>query len=58
MPTKSKGPDPYIEQPKSQVEIQNEDNAIHLKGKEPILTKYVRIHIHLIKVFEINQKVL
>ena len=37
MPTK-------FEQPKPEVEIQNEDNAIHSKVKEPVLAKYVRRH--------------
>ena len=37
MPTES-------EQPKPGLEIQNEDNWIQLKGKEPTLAKYVRRH--------------
>ena len=44
MPIKSEGPEPQTKQPKSQVEIQKEDNAIHSQDKEPILTKYVRRH--------------
>ena len=44
MPIKSEGPEPQTEQLESQVEIQEEDNAIHSKGKEPILAKYVRRH--------------
>ena len=32
------------EQLDPKVEIQNEDSVIHLKGKEPVLTKYVRQH--------------
>ena len=44
MPTESEGPEPQTEQPESQVEIQKEDNAIHSKGKEPVLAKYVRRH--------------
>ena len=35
MPTESKQPEP-------KVEIQENDNAIHSRGKEPILAKYVR----------------
>ena len=33
MPTKFEGPKPQSKQPKPEVEIQNEDNAIHSKGK-------------------------
>ena len=44
MPTKSKGVEPQTKQPESQVEIQEEENAIHSKGKELVLSKYVRRH--------------
>ena len=44
MPTKSKGPKPQTEQPKSQVKIQEEVNAIHSKVKELVWAKYVRMH--------------
>ena len=33
-----------FEWPKPKVEIQNKDNAIHSKGKEPVLAKYVKRH--------------
>ena len=42
--TKFEGPESQTEQPRSQVKIQEEDNAIHSKGKEPILARYVRRH--------------
>ena len=44
MPTEFEGPKPQTDHPESQVEIQEEDNAINSKGKEPILAKYVRRH--------------
>ena len=44
MPTESEGPEPQTELPESQVEIQEEDNAIYSKGKELVLAKYVRRH--------------
>ena len=37
MPTES-------EQPEPEVEVQEDDNAIHSRGKEPVLAKYVRRH--------------
>ena len=42
--TKSEGVEPQIKGPKLEVEIQNEDNAIPSKVKEPVLAKYVRRH--------------
>ena len=42
MPIEFEGPEPQTKQPESQVEIQEEDNAIHSKDKEPILDKYVK----------------
>ena len=44
MPIESEGPKPQTNHPKSQVEIQEEDNEIHSKGKEPVLAKYVKRH--------------
>ena len=44
MPTESEGPKPETKPPESQVEIQEEDNAVHSKGKELVLAKYVRRH--------------
>ena len=44
MPIESKGPQPQTDHTKSQVEIKEEDNAIHSKGKEPVLAKYVTRH--------------
>ena len=49
MPIKFEEPELQTDQPKSQVEIQEEENAINSKGKEPILTKYVRRHHNLIR---------
>ena len=44
MHTKSEGPELMIEELEPEAEIQNEDNAIHSKGKETVLAKYVRRH--------------
>ena len=40
--TKSEGPEP--EQPEPKVEMQEYNNEVHSKGKEPVLAKYVRRH--------------
>ena len=37
MPTK-------FEQPEPKLEVQEDDNVIHSRGKEPILAKYVKRH--------------
>ena len=45
--TESEGPEPVateLEQQEPKVEVQEDNNEIHSKGKEPILSKYVRRH--------------
>ena len=47
MSTKSKGPELVSiepKQPKPKVKVQEDNNEIHSKGKEPVLAKYVRRH--------------